>query len=210
MTTMRKEKCKCAMCGAENEYNVIMSTNTFGSPDLDLRPPEMQRSTMSLWVQECNQCGYVSAEIADKTKIAPEFLKSEEYVSCSGIKFKSKLAARFYKYYLLNNSGNKNKEKAFFAVLHAAWACDDADDYDNANKCRTIALSLHPTLPQDENFRVMKMDLLRRSGQFEALSKEYSSVEFSQDILNQIAKFQLRKAAEGDRSCYTVANAVEE
>lgn len=38
---------KCAVCGKESEQITLASTNTFGSPDLDLRPPEMKRSTMS-------------------------------------------------------------------------------------------------------------------------------------------------------------------
>ncbi|MBR4908658.1 MAG: hypothetical protein IKZ43_06585 [Acidaminococcaceae bacterium] len=46
MTTMFRQKYKCAVCGAEQEFYGIASTNSFGSPDLDLRPPEMQRSTM--------------------------------------------------------------------------------------------------------------------------------------------------------------------
>ena len=44
MTTMMREKSKCAIRKAVNEYSVITSTNTFGGgPDLDLRPAEMQR-----------------------------------------------------------------------------------------------------------------------------------------------------------------------
>lgn len=208
MTTVRKEKCKCAVRGAENECHVLMSTSSFGSPDLDLRPPELQRFTMSYWLQECCRCGYVSKKITDKPKVTPEFLESEEYVSCSGIKFKSELAELFYKYYLISLE-SKDTEEAFFAVVHTAWGCDDKNDRDNANICRMIAVHLHPKLRQDENRRVMKMDLLRRSGQFEALITEYSSVKFSQDILNKIAKFQLKKAAEGDTACYTVADVVE-
>lgn len=47
MTRIVPSKCKCAVCGAKSRYNVIASTNTFGGgPDLDLRPPEMERSTM--------------------------------------------------------------------------------------------------------------------------------------------------------------------
>lgn len=207
MTTMAKEKLKCSVCGTENEYHVIMSTNSFGSPDLDLRPPEMQRSTMPLWIQECHKCGYVSNDISKKTKIKLEFLQSKEYLSCDGINFKSKLASRFYKYYMISLKNKKIKD-AFFAVVHAAWACDDAEDFDNAKKCREIAVSLHSKLEQDENLSVMKMDLLRRSGQFEVLLNEYSSFKYSQDILNKIAKFEMQKAMEKDTSCYTVSEAI--
>lgn len=209
MTTMMKEKCKCSVCGTTNEINVIMSTNTFGSPDLDLRPPEMQRSTMPYWLQECHKCRYVAEDISERAKIKAEFLRSEEYLSCNGVKFKSELAARFYRYYLINLENKKFKD-AFFAILHAAWACDDEEDFHSAVKCREIAVSLHSKLEPDENLSVMKMDILRRSGQFEALITEYSSAEYSQEILNKIAKFQLQKAKEKDTLCYTVADVVEQ
>ena len=63
MTTMFRQKYKCAVCGTEKEFYGIASTNSFGSPDLDLRPPEMQRSTMGQWIQQCPKCGYVSGSI---------------------------------------------------------------------------------------------------------------------------------------------------
>ena len=202
---MAKKKYKCSVCGTTNAFNVIMSTNSFGSPDLDLRPPEMQRSTMPYWLQECHKCRYVAEDISERANIKAEFLQSEEYLSCNGIKFKSELAKRFYRYYLINLE-NKEFQDAFFAILHAAWACDDEEDFDNAVKCRDVAVSLHSKLKPDENLSVMKMDILRRSRQFETLISEYSSVEYSQEILNKIAKFQLQKAKEKDTACYTVAD----
>jgi hypothetical protein len=57
MTTLYREKSRCAVCGIATEYTSIGSTNAFGSPDLDTRPPEMQRSTIFAWVQRCPECG---------------------------------------------------------------------------------------------------------------------------------------------------------
>ncbi|MBU06018.1 MAG: hypothetical protein CL877_08750 [Dehalococcoidales bacterium] len=53
MTTIRDEEQICAMCGAKSTHRGIMSTNAFGSPDLDLRPPEMERSTMGSILRGC-------------------------------------------------------------------------------------------------------------------------------------------------------------
>ena len=34
---------KCGICGTFTKHMVMLSTNSFGSPDLDLRPPGMER-----------------------------------------------------------------------------------------------------------------------------------------------------------------------
>ena len=60
MTTLDEAKKKCAVCGKISAHFEVTSTNTFGAPDLDTRPPEMMRSTMDMWVQECPSCGYLS------------------------------------------------------------------------------------------------------------------------------------------------------
>ena len=36
----------CAVCGALHEYRILTFTDAIGSPDLDLRPPQMKRGTM--------------------------------------------------------------------------------------------------------------------------------------------------------------------
>ena len=50
MTTLDERTSTCAICGGRSKQTVVASTNARGSPDLDLRPPEMQRSTMPYWV----------------------------------------------------------------------------------------------------------------------------------------------------------------
>ena len=58
MTTMFRATHKCAVCGEMETYYEIGSTNSFGSPDLDLRPPQMQRGTMGEWIQK-ERCGFL-------------------------------------------------------------------------------------------------------------------------------------------------------
>lgn len=214
MTTMATVECVCSVCGAKNEYWVLASTNAFGSSDLDLRPPEMQRSTMDYWVQECPECGYVSEEVSDESSVTKEWLQSEKYLSCDGISFYSNLAKIFYKYYLINLE-DKNTKDAFFAILHAAWVCDDNSDFDNAKHCRQLAIPLVDNLIDEEeenvdNLLLIKADLMRRSGDFNNLILKYNNVKFSDDILNKIIAFQLQKANDKDTSCYTVKDATTE
>ncbi|MBQ3398456.1 MAG: hypothetical protein IJG51_06180 [Synergistaceae bacterium] len=222
-TTMSARKYKCSVCGAEDEYRVITSTNAFGPADLDLRPPEMQRSTMPLWVQECSECGYTASEISDACGVNPDFLKSEGYISCEGMKFKSKLAAKFYRQYMIARECGKTRE-ALFAVLHSAWSCDDEKDSANAKLCREKAASLAGELiaggsligSQRENIMLMRADILRRAGHFEEVISQYSDVKFvgggrnNPEVMNAIVKFQVEKALKEDAGCYTIADALGE
>ena len=105
MTMIIPKTEKCAICGADVACTSLVSTNVFGSPDLDLRPPEMKRSTMPYWVQECTKCSYVSKKVTDESDVTIEWLKSENYRTCDSISFSSELAIRFYKFYLISLYG---------------------------------------------------------------------------------------------------------
>ena len=72
---------KCWVCGEMSEQAGLASTNRFGSPDLDLRPPEMERSTMEWWLEECPHCGYVANDLSEKTDITKDWLKNNQYSS---------------------------------------------------------------------------------------------------------------------------------
>ena len=132
---------RCAVCGSEHTYHVLGSTNQFGPSDLDLRPPEMMRSTMHLWVQQCPDCGYVARDVSEPAVISRDYLLSEDYLTCECNDFLSPLAERFYRRYLIALREG-NRKIAFSAILQAAWACDDAGDEENAVFCRRLALDL--------------------------------------------------------------------
>ena len=185
MSTMYPQVFRCSVCGAKNEFPVLTSTNTFGGPDLDLRPAEMQRSTMSWWIQECPKCGYVSNNVSDKSPVTKEWLSSSKYSSCDGIAFSSALARRFYKQYLIQKKAG-NIEDAFYAVLRAAWSCDDSREVLNAKHCRETAIPLITKLIVEntgnrETLLIIKADLMRRAVQFDALLAEYASVHLKED-----------------------------
>ena len=92
MSTMRPMDVTCRVCKKKSEQIILTSTNSFGSPDLDLRPPEMQRSTMCFWVQRCPSCGYVASSIDDSTNATRDYLNSDDYKNAKGRNFKSDLA----------------------------------------------------------------------------------------------------------------------
>ena len=204
---------KCSVCGTVSEYMALASTNNFGGgPDLDLRPAEMMRSTMNVWLQRCPGCGYVSEDVSDLSRVDREWLNSDKYRNCDGIPFVSELSKEFYKYYLINMF-DKNIEDAFFAVLHAAWSCDDDADIVNAKHCRELAIELATRLldkgyENEDSLKLTRADLMRRAGQFEKMISMYETVEFDEELLNQILKFEIEKAHKKDSSCYRVEDVV--
>ena len=214
MTTMMLVPYRCAVCGATEKFPLMLSTSTFGSPDLDLRPAPLSRSTMPMWVQECPECGYVSESISDCAAVTREWLSSERYHTCGGFGFTSDLAARFYRQYLIAAKG-RNVRMAMFAALHAAWSCDDTCDEANAKSCREIAIppaaELIGTDPDDrDELMVMRADMMRRAGQYGELIEQYSSVRFGNENLNRLIRFEIEKAKDEDARCYCVADAVEQ
>ena len=207
MTTMYQETVKCYVCGKESKQTVLGSTNSFGSQDLDLRPPEMMRGTMEYWAHECPYCGYIAKNIDLGTVVTEAWLARVEFINANNIEFESELAKRCYKEYLINLE-DENKYKAFAVILYAAWACDDAQDIENAVLCRNLALDLIDELIEKEDdpstLMLQKIDLLRRSNQFNKALGEFSGIFMDKDLLQDILDFQLEKVKNHDNACYTI------
>ncbi len=201
--------CKCALCSADSRQIVITSTNRFGLPDLDTRPPEMMRSTMPHWIQKCPHCGYVSSSISKPAAISLNDLKSNSYTECDNIPFKSQLAADFYRRHLICLLEN-NQKGAMWALIHAAWASDDKRDDDSAIICRKKALEQLEELKDINNqieYILIKADLLRRSEQFGRLLDEYRDFHSSDKAAETIIQFQIKKSKMHDACSYTVSEA---
>jgi len=208
MTMIDEEEIKCSLCGKISKQPVLLSSNQFGYQDLDLRPSEMYRSTINTWVLECPHCGYVATNLEDELTIDTDFLESEEYKTCNGIEFQSKLSEIFYKYYLIQTKKSDDVD-SFFAILQCVWTCDDANDEENAKLTRQIAINIADKIiesgnERDNKFIVLKADLLRRSGEFDQLIEEYENLTLGDELLDNIIKFQVKKAYDKDNNCYTI------
>ena len=213
MTQISNIDITCSVCGETHPQQVLLSTNTWGYPDLDLRPSEMQRSTMSTWIQECPNCGYVASNLKNELKASQELLKSDEYITCEGNEFKSDLSKRFFRRYLISKAEN-NYGSEFMSLLHCAWTCDDNDDQ-LAVKIRKLALeSIDKIVAENENEKtnltLMKADLLRRSLQFDRVISEFKDVILSEKIANDVITFQIELAMNKDSDCYTVEDALKD
>ena len=75
---LRSNSIRCGNCGATSEHTVLMRTNAFGSPDIDLRPPAMQRWIMDTCLQFCPACEYCAPDLS-QPPADPAVLRSEAY-----------------------------------------------------------------------------------------------------------------------------------
>jgi len=174
MTTLYTTKKICVVCNNLSDQTGIGSTNALGSPDLDTRPPEMKRSTISHWVEKCPYCGYCNSSIEDTERGLEEIIYSSEYRTIVENKNYSELANSFlcrsYIYEYL-----WNLPVSIWSQIHAAWAFDDAEDKQQAKVCRIKAFSLMEKLWNEDKLLmeekggdyILAIDLLRRSEKFD-------------------------------------------
>lgn len=215
MTTLSKRIKCCAICGMRAEYGYVTSTNEFGSRDLDLRPAELYRSTIGLWVEECPHCGYVANDISKETPVSLDQLKAIQGKLETVTKyFISPLASSFLLHYVLLKK--QNNPCAFFAIRNGAWACDDAYDEDNASKFRELALYYlqieHKNIAQfyDKNrLELVRADFLRRTGRFSDVIRNYKGVAITDEELNKLFRYEVYLAEREDMAAHTCDEALE-
>lgn len=203
----------CAVCGQTSQQPVISSTSTWGYPDLDLRPAEMQRSSMFAWLHECPHCGYVAHNLENELEVSTNLLKTDAYLTCEGNDFKSDLSRRFYKHYMISKAENDHGSE-FLSLLHCAWTCDDNDD-ELAYEIRKLALQSIDKIDaesdeENNNLMLMKVDLLRRTGQFDKVINDFKDVTLEDKLLNDIITFQIELAMNKDSECHTVDDALKD
>lgn len=213
MSTFRKIEITCSVCGEKSSFNVLMSTNSFGSPDLDLRPPEMQRSTMWLWVQKCPHCNYVNANISSKTSLPKEYFSSLEYLGCESLSMPNELADKFYKLYMIKRDSG-NYDDAYSALLRCAWVCDDSRKKELSCLMREKMVKIYDKLSkkvkENENSVTQFADVLRRCGMFDTVIEKFADYEAKDEVIGKVIKFQVELAKNKDDKVYTVRDALDD
>ncbi len=175
MTVIIPESIKCTICDCVSEQPILKSTNTFfGEPDLDLRPPELMRSTMNTWVQRCPNCGYCYPYINKGDKRFKKIISSTEYIEQLRSEEYPELANAFQCLALIYISENK-PVAAGEQYHYAAWVCDDNEFTKQAVNCRLKAIQWYENamkrgeslIEERELETLMMADLCRRIGWFE-------------------------------------------
>lgn len=165
----------CAICKKEYHYQELGEIDVIGMRDLDTRPPGMLRSMQHVLLQKCPFCGYVCEDISkNNEEITIADLENEEYQNI----LKDKNMNFAIKKFVLRGEllKNKNHVKAGMAYLKAAWLLDDAKHHRLSKIMRSKAIKyLELSLEQEENenIRLIIVDMYRRIGMFEE-AKEYA------------------------------------
>ena len=160
MTTVERATVRCACCGNAQETYVTTSTNSFGPPDLDMRPAPDARYSFASGVLECFNCGYCAPDLAIFGPAASATMKSDEYrrfsfrdgvgrwrppehdaerSATSKSRRNDPLAALSYakfRRWALIAHAQGNSVAAADALLGSAWIADDAHWVDEARTCR--------------------------------------------------------------------------
>lgn len=196
----------CSVCGEKSIHTVITEADPpRGVPDLDLRPAGVHRKYMKYQVMECPCCGYCNSALDVPFYLDREYLDSTDYKSCTGIFTANDDASRLIKKALVL-AGNHSYKDAVKSWLAAAWLFDDDCDRLNAANCRRCAVRLmddHPAaFKGDDNFRILMADMLRRSGDFERVVREYEGRAFRSQIMTAIAFFEVQLAAREDAEAH--------
>jgi hypothetical protein len=219
LKTFGEKKKTCFLCGTESTHTGLISTASLGSTDLDSRPPEPERSSLSYWIHTCPSCGYCAPDLSEGDRAFEAVVRGDEYRNTLENPSIPRLAGQFLCWALLQESG-KEYDKAGWGAIHAAWACDDAGAGQWAAKCRKRASELlvraremGQWFAEDAGLEeAILVDLLRRAGRFEEALKlcgERLNKE-PEETVKVILLYQKALIGKSDDSRHTVAEALRQ
>lgn len=220
MTTMYPRDIECACCGHRFDTMAIGSTNAFGSMDLDMRPPPMQRDTLAHDIEECPQC-HACLPRADTLPVGVNaaWVREAAYLRLATDRKTPETPRRFLAYAHLAERAADGRAAAW-AYRCAAWAFDDLGESHSsrASECRDGALGAIKRLhASDATFaddratdEILCLDLLRRAGHFDEAGAAAKSLmtRVDVDVLRNIAMFQAERSEARDSACYQVSHAL--
>ncbi len=218
MTTYPK-KHRCSLCGTEHDYHHMGSAYVSGSPDLDTRPPETERTAIFTLVQRCPGCGYCASDVSNARPGAETVVKSAAYRRQLRADAYSTLANSFVCKAMVDRAADEYAD-ATWALILAAWACDDEGHDAEAVTCRgdaadmlMIAEDHGQTVGQGEGASTaILVDLLRRLCRLDEAHKAIGRRRDGhvQEVIVRILEYQELLIEQGDTNCHTIAGAFED
>jgi hypothetical protein len=166
------------------------------APDLDMRPGEPARSTLRDWVQTCRGCGAAAEDLASLPGSARPIVESPAYRSLSTEVPEETLPFRRWAM-ILEHQGKPDQQAE--ALLHAAWAADDAAAMTEAASLRAKVAALWGEAASGE-LGLRRLDVMRRAGQFDAAETwaEAMQSRVTEDLGRRIIAFQKTRIAARD------------
>jgi hypothetical protein len=217
VTTVFKEKESCRVCGTVSEHFRFGSINSFGSPDLDTRPPQMIRSTLKFQIRRCTMCGYCAPDLADASTQVFEIVKMDFYQTQLFHPEFSVLVNNFLCHSIIQRALGALDEAGWSSV-RAAWVCDDEQVPHAARQCRAQAIRLFQlcqrtgvSFASDPGVEeAVLADLYRRIGQFEQVHPlcQQGIAKNPSDTIYQMLNFQIALAKQQDPVCHVIAEAL--
>lgn len=218
MTTLRTSSVDCAGCLSTQEITLVVSTNAFGSMDLDMRPPPMQRDTLQYQIHRCPSCGFAGHKLAWFEGLDVRLITDHHYLALLADGTYPDVANSFRAYGFLKSKANQ-EAASVGAYLKAAWVCDDlAMTAEPSVACRQQALSSLSLLNDSGDSytsdlitdKVLRIDLLRRTKQFNAAFDQVNAIKKGKlpEVLLQILSFQARLCTVNDADCHQVSEAL--
>jgi len=218
MTTYATTSVTCGACGGIFTQQILTSTNRMGSPDLDTRPPAMERSTMQTWVERCPSCGYCAHKVSKFEESDRETLNSANYRAQLADATCPTLASTFICLGMLAANSGREPDTGW-AYLQAAWVLDDFKQDELARMWRSKAADIFlAQLNAGKSFagqpggsEAVTVDCLRRAGRGAeavpiiqpALSKGY------EDVIQKILFYQQKLIEQGDIARHLIKDALE-
>jgi len=208
-TSAGREK-RCGVCGQESRQPGFRPPVPEQAPDLDLRPGEPVRSTMSRWLQACPHCGYAAPDIAEAHPAGAQAVAAAPYRALIADTAHPVLARRFLAWaHVLEETGALHA--AAEATLHAAWVADDLNRDDLARQWRREAVALWrsgPALDAEQSVRVI--DALRRAGDFaeaEGAAEALAALN-PPEAVAQVTALEARLITAEDTGRHSIASAL--
>ena len=205
MTTFRQKQMTCTVCGNTFEGRILTSTNTMGPPDLDLRPAEMARSTLSMEITVCPCCHYVAYDIAEPiSKDTKNFVLSDAEFQTEYRAYSVQAYRNLMRIAVLE----ERFHDAFWAYLKAAWIEEGMDRLQPSpirQEVLQFFMEHEKELEFDDDTRLcMKADLLRRTGHFKEVIELTESANTSDAQTDLILHYQKHLSENKDVGCYTI------
>jgi hypothetical protein len=177
----------------------------------------MRRSTIFAWVRRCPDCSNCASNLAKDWPTAKATIASDEYKRQLNDPAYPELANSFLCQAIIGRE-SKDFVAATWALIHAAWACDDASHTPQAIVCRQRAADMLVTaekngqqIAQQEGAATAVLaDLLRRSGQIERAREVIQTrrAGITEAIIGCILDFQSMLLDKNDVSCHQIEEAL--